>query len=246
MNKLIRRIKYWLKIIPKWKECVHASCWDGTNAQRRMMNILSPKFTDGKFDEYVKWMKGRGCDTAHVFLMNGGDGEGAGYTAVDNAKLTQKRIKKLFVEGFAIVPWIIADDSSAYAKQLFANPGAFMAAFRSAGIFDYASYVVAGLEMDEYGNASQWGSVVDAIRKYAPGKKIGVHHTSGKYTFAAYGDIVLDQLDPGRSSKSAITASIKKIIAMGKAAVGFEYERHADRTKAQWALDAGAFSVGNW
>ena len=49
MNKLIRRIKYWLKIVPSWKDCVHASCWDGSNAQRRMMNILSPKMSDETF-----------------------------------------------------------------------------------------------------------------------------------------------------------------------------------------------------
>lgn len=256
MKKLFAKIRNWIRKIlgkvapemsvPSWKECVHASCWDGSNAQRRMMNMLSPKFSDGKFKEYLDWMKGRGCDTAHVFLMNGGDGEGAGYTAVDNVGLTIKRLKQFRSAGFAVVPWIIADDSSAYAKKLFANPEQFIAAFDAAEIFKYASMVVLGLEMDEYGNAAQWNSVRKAIKNHCPKMKLGVHHTSGKYTFANLGDVVFDQLDPKAATKSAITASIKKIRSMGKEAVGFEYARQADRKKAQWALDAGAFGVGNW
>ena len=37
-----------------------------------------------------------------------------------------------------------------------------------------------------------------------------------------------------------------RLRAMGKQVVGFEYERHPDRARAQAALDAGAFGVGNW
>lgn len=256
MKKLIAKIKNWIRKIlgkvapetttPSWKECVHASCWDGSNAQRRMMNMLSPKFSDGKFNEYLSWMKSRGCDTAHVFLMNGGDGEGAGYIATDNAGLTVKRLKKFRSEGFGVVEWIMADDSSAMARKLFANPEQFISAFDKAGILDYASYIVLGLEMDEYGNANQWNAVRKAVKNHCPKIKIGVHHASGKYSFASLGDIVLDQLDPKAATKSAITASIKKIRSMGKEAVGFEYARNANRQKAQWALDAGAVGCGNW
>lgn len=77
MNTIEARIRYWLKSPPSWRDCVHASCWDGANASRRMMNILSPHFPDAKFREYRDWMRSRGCDTAHVFLANQGDGEGA-------------------------------------------------------------------------------------------------------------------------------------------------------------------------
>lgn len=246
MKKILNLIKYWLKLVPSWKDCKYASCWDGGNAQRRMMNILSPNFTDTKFKDYMEWMKSRGCNTAHVILMNNHDGEGAGYTALDNPSLTKSRIKKLFTNGFAIVPWIITDDSSVYAKWLFSDPEKYIKSFKDIGVFDYASYVVAGLEMDEYGNASQWSSVIAAIKKYCPGMKIGVHHTSGKYTFAGLGDIVLDQLDPSNANKTTITNSINKIKALGNEAVGFEYSRHASRDLANYALNAGAFSVGNW
>jgi len=246
IKKLIAKIKYALKIVPEWKECVHASCWDGSNAQRRMMNIMSPKFSDSKFKDYVKWMEDRGCDTAHVFYINGGDGEGAGYSVLDDVGLSEKRVKYLRLHGFAVVPWLMADDSTAYAKKLFANPDQFVNAMKNAGLFDHASYVVLGLEADEYGNMQQWTRVRDAVKKALPKMKIGIHHTSGKYPFASLADIVLDQLDPKAATKSAITSAIKKIRSMGKQAVGFEYARHADRQKAKWALEAGAFSVGNW
>lgn len=246
MAKLLNLLKYWLGIVPKWDRCAHASCWDGMNAQRRMMNILSPKFDDAKFKEYVHWMEGRGCDTAHVILMNGADGEGSGYTALDNPKLTEKRVKYLRKRGFAVVPWIITDDSRAYAKQLFADPERYVKAFAAIGLFKEASFVVLGLEMDEYGTAAQWASVKAALQAYAPKLKTGVHHTGGKYVFAGLGDIVLDQLEPPKATPATVAASIGRIRAMGKAAVGFEYSRHPDRALAQAALDAGAFGVGNW
>ena len=232
--------------IPGYKDCKYASCWDGSNAQKRMMNILSPAFSDGKFKEYVKWMKSRGCNTAHVFLLNQGDGEGAGYDAVANAKLTIDRIKYLRKEGFAFVPWIIADDSSAYAKNLFKDPEGYVKKAADAGIFDYASYIVLGLEMNEYGSAKDWNNLCVAVRKHCPKKKIGVHHVSSSYTYAGLGDIVLDQMDPKSATPAKVAAQINKIKSLGKEAVGFEYARQPNRPLAQAALDSGAIGVGNW
>jgi hypothetical protein len=251
MKKLIRRIRYWLKKPVAWDKAVHASCWDGNNAQKRMMNILSPFFPDGQFREYMDWMKERGCDTAHVILINLGDGGGSGYNcALDewHADTARRRIRKLFLEGFAIVPWIITDDSAAWLKDLFAHPEERIGALAEAGLFDHASYVVLGLEMDEAGSAGNagWPKVAEALRKHFKGK-IGTHHTSGNtFKFAGLGDIVLGQLDPGRATPSAIANQIRAIRALGKEAVGFEYARSPDRTKAQAALDAGAFGCGNW
>ena len=246
ITRLINLIMYWLKIVPKWDRCTRASCWDGSNAQKRMMNILSPKFGDAKFKEYVKWMEDRGCNTAHLFYANRGDGEGAGYYATDNVKLTQKRIKYLRLHGFAVVPWLMADDSRDYAAAMFKNPGAYVKGLKDAGLFDHASFVCLGLEMDEYGNAAQWGGVRDAVAKHLPGMKIAVHHTSGKLTFAHYGDIVCDQLAPKDANEAAVARSIDRIKAAGKAAIGFEYARHPNRDLANAAFRAGAFSVGNW
>lgn len=246
MKKLKNLIMYWLGIVPRWDRCTKASCWDGSNAQRRMMNILSPKFGDAKFKEYVKWMEDRGCNTAHVFYANRGDGEGAGYYATFNTKLSKRRIKYLRTRGFAVVPWLMADDSRDYAKAMFAHPGAYVKDFADKGLFDHASFVCLGLEMDEYGSAAEWAGVAAAVHTYCPKMKIATHHTSGKLSFAGLGEIVCDQLAPKDATPEKIRQSINRIRAMGKAAVGFEYERHPDRTKAQAAIDAGAFSVGNW
>ena len=234
---------------PSWRDCTHASCWDGSNAGRRMMNIMSPYFTDAKFNEYVSWMRGRGCDTAHVFLVNQGDGEGSGYncaTNADHAKLARKRIEKLRKEGFAIVPWIVADDSSQWAKDLFSHADERVQALHKAGLFDEASYVVLGLEMNEYGTLAEWNRVAVALRAVWKGK-VGAHHKSGNgFPFAGLADIVLGQLEPKNANPDTIADQIKKIQDLGKAAVGFEYSRGPDRRLAQAALDAGAIGCGNW
>lgn len=244
-NKILR----WFGKVPGWKACRLASCWDGANASRRMMNILSPHMAEGKFRQYVEWMENRGCDTAHVFLVNKGDGECAGYncaTVEGHARIARERIKYLRKRGFAVVPWIVADDSGDWARDLFAHPKERLKALADAGLFEEASYVVLGLEMDEYGNASQWAGVRAALKEVCK-RKVGVHHTSGnRFQFAHLGDIILGQLDPGKATKQAIEAQVAAIRGMGKAAVGFEYARSPDRQRAQWALDAGAIGVGNW
>lgn len=246
---LLARIRYYLHIVPEWDETRHASCWDGTNASRRMMNILSPFFSDGKFREYLKWMQGRGCDTAHVFLINRADGEGAGYncaTNPDHAKLARKRIEKLRKAGFAVVPWIIADDSKEWARDLFRNADKQLQALDAAHLFNEASYVVLGLEMDEYGNQDEWNRVAVALRTVWRGK-VGAHHKSGNsFPFSGLADIVLGQLEPKNANPDSIAAQIAKIKDMGKSAVGFEYSRGPDRRLAQAALDAGAIGCGNW
>lgn len=249
VDKIIAKIKRFFRGVPKAEQCRRASCWDGANASRRMMNMLSPHFPDAKFREYLAWMQNRGCDAAHVFLINKGDGEGAGYNCATDpaaAWTAKKRIEKIRDAGLAVVPWIVADDSGAWARDLFANADARVEQLRKAGLFDEASYIVLGLEMDEYGNAQNWNRVAVALRARWRGK-IGVHHTSGNsFPFAGLGDIVLGQLEPREANAATIADQIRKIRALGKQAVGFEYERHADRAKAQAALDAGAIGCGNW
>lgn len=249
LEKLIAKIARVFRRIPKPEKCRLASCWDGANASRRMMNILSPHFTDAKFRDYLAWMKARGCDTAHVFLINQGDGEGAGYNCATDpaaARTAKRRIEKIRDAGLAVVPWVIADDSSDWARDLFANADARVEALRKAGLFDEASYIVLGLEMDEYGNAQNWNRVAVALRARWSGK-VGVHHTSGnRFPFAGLGDIILGQLEPREATPGKIAAQVRDIRGLGKQAVGFEYARSPDRAKAQAALDAGAIGCGNW
>lgn len=222
-----------------------ASCWDGANASRRMMNVLSPRMSETKFRECLAWMQGRGCDTAHVILASGGDGECAGYAAWRDADraVMLARLNALKAAGFAVVPWIIADDSSALLKELFADPEKLVSKCKD--FLAGAPYVVLGLEMDEGGGAANWAVVRTAVRRVCSGP-LAVHHRSGnEFKFAALVDIIMGQLDPNCTT-AQIKAQIKAIRAKGKRAVGFEYARGADRKRAQAALDAGAEGCGNW
>lgn len=230
--------------VPDWKDCSKASCWQGFSAGTRHMNILSPAFTDDTFRDRVKWAKGRGCNALHLFLVNKGDGEGCGYTALDpaTAKVMDGRIKWARRKGMGIVLWCMADDSAAWAKTL--DMDALMKVCKAHGWLDAASTVVVGLEVDEYWSANQVAAHIATIRRHYKGK-VGVHHTSGRTTYAAMADILFYQVDPGKSAQQ-IAAETKKALATGKPVNFFELSRHEDRALAQAALNAGAYGVGNW
>lgn len=251
MKRLLALLTYYLCGTPRWSRCTKASCWDGKNAQKRMMNILSPFFPEDEFRARVKWAEARGCDTLHLFLVNKGDGEGAGYrvTDPDTAKLMERRIVWARKRGLAVVLWILADDSSAWAKEIFANPSATIDAARN--LWPHASTVVLGLEMDEYGAPQDWQRLKDALRRRYSGR-IGTHHKSGRYGYAGLGDIVFAQCEPPKPKEppeagaARVKAAVKAALAVGRPVNMFELERHPARELAQAALDAGAFGVGNW
>ena len=227
------------------KACVRASCWDGNNAEKRYMNMLSPKFSDSKFGEYLAWTIGKGCDHVHLLLMNEGDGEGAGYDCGDSSTLAkaEERIRTIRAKGLGVILWIVSDDSSNYRKKLFADPGKYVG--RMASLFKFASCVCLGLEMDEGGaSESNWKGVKNALLKVWSGP-VATHHTSAKYSFIGLGEVVMDQLDQSCTT-SQIKSSVKNLKGKGKTVFGFEYSRKPDAAKAQAALDAGAQGVGNW
>lgn len=242
---------------PAWDACTRASCWGGTNASVRVMNALSPKMPEAVFRERVAWTKGRGANTIHLFLVNKGDGEYAGYspwgvgkgpsagaTDADTVKRMLERIAYCRGQGLAVVLWLQADDSADWARALASNADRCVARIAEAGLLASASTVVAGLEMDEYWNATHARAVVAAIRACYSGK-VGTHHTGGKTTFASLGDILFYQVAPGRSAAQikADTAAAKKC---GKPVNFFELARGPARDLCEAALTAGAFGVGNW
>ena len=222
-----------------------ASCWGGTNASKRMMNILAPRMADATFKDRIKFQKDRGCTVAHVILANGGDGESAGYAAWRDADRSYMLVRFRAIEaaGLVPVPWLITDDSASMRKELFANPERLIR--NMADFILGAPYCVLGLEMDEdKATLGEWRKVRDALRKIYAGP-VATHHTSGNFAFASLGDIVLGQLNPG-CTESQVAAQIATIRKMGKRAVGFEYDRGPNRKLAVAALKAGAEGVGNW
>lgn len=211
--------------------------------------MLSPKFDDKKFGDYLAWIIGRGCDHAHVFLVNEGDGEGAGYDCCTDAKanaLALERLRTIRSKGLGVVLWVVADDSPNYRAKLFADPAKY--ARGAANLLPYASAIVVGLEMNEGKPApseAQWKAVRSAFKSFA-NVPFGVHHTSGnEFKYASLGDFICGQLATSCSAAD-IRKQIAAIKAKGKDAVGFEYSRGPDRPRAQAALDAGAHAVGNW
>ncbi len=230
-----------------WRDCRLSSNWGGTNASKRMMNLLSPKFSDAKVKEYLDWQQARGCDHVHLILVNEGDGEGSGYDCLASASAIAaalRRVREIRARGLGVVAWIVADDSDSYRRRVFADPAKYARAL--AEFFPYVSYICLGLEMDEgEGSAAKWRALRDAVVAAGWSGPIATHHTSGKSTHAGLGQIVMDQLDP-KCTRAQIAASVKALRAKGYSVCGFEYSRGPDRAKAQAALDAGAFGCGNW
>lgn len=240
--------------IPKWDECTKSSNWHGANASQRMMNMLSPGMPDDVFNSYLNWIKGRGCNCVNVFLTNKADGQYAKYSIYGNKfdfKIDQAfvnvftaRLKKFQKAGLGIVLWLIADDSSDWAKSLVANADRFIDDLDKTGLLKFASTVVVGLETDEYWSSADCAKMYAATKRKYSGK-IGVHQTSGKCGYAGTADIFFAQLNPG-SSKAQIQSFVKTCLKTGKPVNMFELERQEDRQRSQWALEAGAFACGNW
>lgn len=241
--------------LPTWDQCDKASCWDGSNAQKRMMNMLSPGMSDGKFTDYMNWMKARGCNTAHLFTSNKGDGENAGYCIYGNnwdwsvdpnfVNVMKSRISILRKNGFGIVLWLFADDSSSWNATAKKNFPQHLNDLKKQGLLDSASTIVVGLELNEYYGTGDVASLVKATRAVYSGK-IGVHHTSNSTMFAPLADLVFYQVKPGTSA-STIKATVSSVKAKtGKPVNMFEMERHPDRARSEAAFAGGAFGVGNW
>ena len=245
------------KKIKKWDECTRSSNWTGKNAAKRIMNILSPNMSDSAFNDRYNFAKGRGVNYFAVFLSIYIDVVCAGYSPFgknfdidkgidkESCKIMDKRIDKMLNDGFAFIPFMIADDSSEWARTAASKWDKYCKAIKELGWFDKASMVVIGLEIEEYwNNSGTVANLIKTLRKYYKGK-IGTHHVSNQYGLAL-GDVAFLQMNPGQSDAN-IKAFVKKAkSALGKPIGMFERERNEDRHRSKVALNAGAFSVGNW
>lgn len=242
-------------LVPDWDEATLASCWNGANAEQRMMNLLSPHFSAGKVRDYLAWQKGRGANTVHLILCNRADGEGGGYSIygatpgarkVDTAwaKLARDRISQCRGEGFAIVLWGLTDDDGGWNRQILSNPEKYMADIADAGLLTYCSTFVLGLEMTEWKcSTAQITRYRDAVRAVYKGK-IGTHHNSERVDYANLGDVLMYQTEPGKSAAQIRTLT-RKALTTGKPVNFFELDRHPNWPLCEAALDAGAFGCGN-
>ena len=241
--------------IPSWDECDKASCWNGSNASQRMMNMLSPHMSDEKFTNYMNWMKSRGCNTAHLYVSNKADGENAGYCIygmewswnISDSFVSKfkSRIDILRKNKFAIVLWLFADDSAAWNSKAKANFPQYLRDLKNQGLLEKASTVVAGLELNEYYQAPDVAALVNAIRAVYSGK-VGIHQTSNRFDYASLGDIMFYQVNPGKTAAWIQSEASRVKNAIAKPLNFFEIERGPDRVKSEAAMKGGAFGVGNW
>lgn len=240
---------------PSWDECTLASCWDGANASKRMMNALSPAFTNNKFKDYLKWQQSRGCNTVHLILCNNKDGEGGGYSIYGQnifgpldknfIKRTKERIVKCRRAGMAVVLWGLTDDDGGWNDKILSNPKKYADDLKSTGLLKYASTFVLCLEMtEERVPAEAWIQYRDGIKKFFK-NGIGVHHTSGRIDYAGIADILFYQTGPGLN-RDQVKANAAKALSTRKPVNYFELSRNPARDLCQAALEAGAFGVGNW
>ena len=246
-----------ISLVPSWDKCTKSSNWTGKNASMRIMNILSPNMSDAAFNDRYNFAKKRGVNYFAVFLTNYKDGEYAGYSpfgknfdidkGIDKAscKIMEKRIDRMLDDGFGFVPFLMADDSNSWAKTAASKWDKYCKAIKDLGWFDKASMVVIGLEIEEYwNNPGTVANLIKILRKYYKGK-IGTHHVSNQYGLAL-GDVAFLQMNPGQSDANIKTFIKKAKSALGKPIAMFELERNEDRHRSEVALNAGAFSVGNW
>ena len=250
---LCRWLPGWFR--PSWDECTLATCWDGPGAERRMMNMLSPFFSNGKFEKYLEWQRSRGANTVHLFLCNNKDGEGGGYSIYGRTmfgpldkgwiKLAKKCIVQCRRAGMGVVLWGMADDDIGWNDALLKEPKRYANDLKKTGLLKYASTFVLALEMtEEKAGAKQWIDYRDGMRRAYKGR-IGVHHESNRFDFAGIADILFFQVKPGHG-KGEIAAYTARALATGKPVNFFELARNPARELCEAALNAGAFGVGNW
>ena len=252
-ERIIHTVYGWFN--PAWDKCRKASCWSGSNAAIRLMNILSPHMDDGVFRSRVGWMKARGCDTAHLFVSNNKDGQYAGYcpygTAwtwkIDNklCKLMRERMRYLRRNGFAVVVWLFADDDGGWNREAAKSFPGYLSDCKESGLLTLASQVVIGLELNEYYTYTQVGELAAATRAVYKGK-IATHETSSRCAFAGMADVVYYQLNPGVSAAQVASATRAVKASTGKPVNMFEVSRSENRALADAALNSGACGVGNW
>ncbi len=256
MNKILKFFAklFGIIVVPKWNECTKSSNWAGSNAQQRMMNILSPHMPDETFKARLSWMKSRGVNTAHLILANKKDGEYAGYCPygknfswkIDESycKVMTARIKKLRKAGLAICLWLFSDDSEDWTKTATKNFNKYCKDIKKLGWFKYASTVCLGLEANEYFNLKEMTALVAATRKYYKGK-IATHHTSNRADFVNLGDLLFYQIEP-TSNQSIVANACKKALSYGKPVNFFESYRCENRKNCETAFKCGCYAVGNY
>ena len=235
-----------------------ASCWNGANAEQRMMNMLSPHMPDAVFKDYLDWMAGQGANTAHLFLSNLGDGQfsapgyciyGSAWSWIVDLDMVG-HFKRRIAAIRSVLPrirlWALADDSKAFSDAARQNFPKYFSDLKTAGLLDGVEELVVGLEIDDYyKDESTVAALVSAARAVFSGP-VCTHERPGNANFAHLGDKVYFQIAPGKDA-AFVEAEIRRLSASaGKPVNAFELDRQPNRELCLAAIRGGAEGVGNW
>ena len=224
--------------------------WD--NAATRCMNMFSPGCDRARFEAAIGRMKAMGCNMAYAYTVNAADGPWGFslYTGdnlagnLDAAKLAEFKSRVTFCRkaGLGVVFWLMADDSSKYARLPLPTLQKYVR--EVVGLLsDDASGFVVGLEADEYWNQNAITTLVAAAKAESK-VPVGVHYRPGRVLYA--GDVLFYQYGFGKSAKQ-IEAETRNVIGRcGSPVVAAEYHKSGSRSLSEAALRGGAYGVGNW
>jgi len=195
-------------------------------------------------------MRDNGAKMCYLFLSGEHDGkwqpvniweDGTFMGEIDQHKLDvmHDRCKYIRREGLDIVFWLASDDSSNYSAQ----PVSKWIEFVDLAVDEFDKYAcgyVAALEANEH-FSSKWAAVADRLQQKTD-KPIGIHETSGQYSYAKHGAIDIMYFQFGwNKSPAQIAATTRNVINAlgGKPVIACEYNMSSDTNQARAQGDGG-------
>jgi len=228
------------------------------DADTRVMNILSPRLSNSRFEQILSRTKGNGDNAIYLFLINQGDGPYTPHTfykddriggQIDSAKLSiyKQRLDAIKSLGYKVIFWIRADDSRTMMQESIQNYKKYHQDIVD-NFSSYADGYVIGLESNEYMDASTEKTLI-ADMKSRTNKTVGVHYgSSDSYNSRAKNsgaDIYYRQYGWVSCSKVvSVTATTISAVSPMKV-VAAEYDKDSDSGCGAGALQAGAIGYGN-
>lgn len=232
----------------------------------RVMNVLSPAYSDAAFRGIVERCQLNGDTLIYLYLANNGDGHGVtsfyangGYGgAVDTnaVQAMQDRLKYIRGKGLGVIGWLTADDSPLQYRAALATHLAHVQNCVSLFGGTVQGWVI-GLEMDSDGRNTHAAAMIAEGRRIDPVKQWGIHLNPGK-TGPLQGAQALYYQISGFNPKtlardvSAFEKEIKAVRAKlpaGVALIAAEYSGSSDSQNAKALGDAamrgGANGTGN-
>lgn len=224
------------------------------NAGTRAMNMLSYNASESQVKTVMNRQKKNGDKTVWLFFSNQGDGKPAptsmykalfgGDVSTDRITIMRNRLDMYRDNGFKVVAWLTADDSSAISNASLATHKKHISDVMKYFDDQIDAYCV-GLEMNE-DNRKNMAKNLIAYAKSLSKKDIGVHLTNEKWEEAIQwgADTLYYQTGFGKSAaqvKAECASVIGKLNGRCKMVLA-EYSKSSD-TKSAREIGQAAMTV---